>query len=230
MTTNAFVGAYIDRLLEQQQTASEDGRGISTASSTNGADASDHHHRSSGTLTFEHFVHIFWVFSASASRAEKEEGMGLVLFVPGRRVVGASKSDSIFTFSLDVAVGESEILPSSVSHVARHYIQCDTFTVVPCPTYIQFSRPKPKVVKTLLGSDERGMVDRNSIFRFMKCLLLSAPDRGLEAVVDDLMQTFTVDEEIKLGAGDTNASGGSRVSVEKFLDGRGFLDKLTLHM
>lgn len=91
VSTNAFVGVYIDRLLEQQQLASgKEGRSSSTTSTTvtdddDGSDDGEdnHHQRAAGTrgnhknlvgLTFETFVHIFWVFSATASRAEKEEG------------------------------------------------------------------------------------------------------------------------------------------------------------
>lgn len=90
VSTNTFVGAYIDRLLEQQQLASGNERNSSTASTAaTGIDVSDDdsenrhqqeaqtrgsHNSLGGGLTFENFVHIFWVFSASASRAEKEEG------------------------------------------------------------------------------------------------------------------------------------------------------------
>jgi len=56
-STNTFIGAYVDRLLEEQRSGSSKGAS-----------------RGKVGLAFEDFVHIFWVFSASASRDEKEEG------------------------------------------------------------------------------------------------------------------------------------------------------------
>lgn len=89
MSTNAFVGAYIDRLLEQLRLLGQDKERNATIS-TNGdegsEDSSDCQHtseettRKKGGLTFTDFVHIFWVFSASASRGEKEEGGKLCAF------------------------------------------------------------------------------------------------------------------------------------------------------
>lgn len=88
VSTNAFVGAYIDRLLEQQQLASGKGRSrtagtVAIDDNVSDDDGENRHQRTTGTLenqnlddglSFGTFVHIFWVFSAWASRAEKEEG------------------------------------------------------------------------------------------------------------------------------------------------------------
>lgn len=80
VSTNAFIGAYLDRLLEQKHLdVDERLSGLSTSA---GDDISEdaNQHQSKGAkrgevgLAFEDFVHIYWVFSASASRAEKEEG------------------------------------------------------------------------------------------------------------------------------------------------------------
>lgn len=82
VSTNAFVGAYVERLLEQQRFESDEERdaSISSNSEEDSEPGGDHQHEREGAtrkregLTFTEFVHVFWVFSASASRGEKEQG------------------------------------------------------------------------------------------------------------------------------------------------------------
>lgn len=81
VSTNVFVGAYIDKLL----LAPDKNHGTASGHSIGGGSSEDsgEHQRDSGAttpghnragLTYELFVHTFWVFSAWASRAEKEKG------------------------------------------------------------------------------------------------------------------------------------------------------------
>lgn len=80
VSTNAFIGDYVDRLLEQKQLDVDEQRSGSSTSTGDDVSEDANQHQSAGArrgkvgLAFEDFVHIFWVFSASASRAEKEEG------------------------------------------------------------------------------------------------------------------------------------------------------------
>ncbi|CAM9429880.1 unnamed protein product [Ectocarpus sp. 13 AM-2016] len=111
-------------------------------------------------LTYELFVHTFWVFSAWASRAEKE-----------------------------------------------------------------------KVVETLLEPDENGWVGRRSMLRFIRYMLPSAPDQGLEAVVDNLTScTFQQDRKAKSGDMESGGSASSGVFIGKLLSSSDFVDRLTIHM
>lgn len=72
MATNVFVGAYIDRLFENKllRGPRSDGDERNRGEGKGKKKAQ----RIFGALTFEDFVHVFWVFSNSAPRSEKEEG------------------------------------------------------------------------------------------------------------------------------------------------------------
>lgn len=100
-----------------------------------------------------------------------------------------------------------------------------------------------QVVEALLDPDERGWVDRRSIFRFVKCMLPGVPDRALDGVVDSFMGTIqdggeqghhVHDSSSRSGIGSrrrsNNASIRSQVFVGEFLDRGDFFDRLTLNM
>lgn len=74
----------------------------------------------------------------------------------------------------------------------------------------------------LLEPDEDGWIDERSMFRFIRLMLPSVPDRGLEGVIDGFMGALA--EE-----GDESTDGHRRVHVDKFLDRRDLVDKLIFH-
>lgn len=95
VTTNAFVRAYVERLLDErgQDTATMATRGKNTGKNnsinkkssigTDDDDNSDDDDDQVGiilpfdAITFDEFVHVFWVFSVSASKHEKTGGIPL---------------------------------------------------------------------------------------------------------------------------------------------------------
>lgn len=93
-----------------------------------------------------------------------------------------------------------------------------------------------------MDPDERGWVDRRSIFRFVKCMLPGVLDRALDGVVDSFMGTIQdggeqghhVHDSSRSGIGSrrrsNNASIRSQVFVGEFLDRGDFVDRLTLNM
>lgn len=96
-----------------------------------------------------------------------------------------------------------------------------------------------QVAETILEPDERGWVDRRSLFRFLKCTLPSAPDRALERVLDDLTETLEMEGESSqeksghiMKGRNTGSSGhnNSKVLIGTFLERGDFIDRLTLHM
>lgn len=97
-----------------------------------------------------------------------------------------------------------------------------------------------QVVETLLEPDERGWVDRRSLFRLVKCTLPSAPDRALEGVLDDFMKTLQMDsmssstEKGSYRYRGRNNSGNNghnenQVLIRTILNRGDFIDRLTLH-
>lgn len=83
VSTNVFVGAYIDRLLEKKPPR---GGRVNDGGERNGGEEGKRNksERSCDALNFELFVHVFWAFSSSAPRSEKEEGERVyVLFSSG---------------------------------------------------------------------------------------------------------------------------------------------------
>lgn len=101
------------------------------------------------------------------------------------------------------------------------------------------SSAKTKVVETLLDPDERGWVDRESIFRFVKCMLPGVPDHGLDDVVDNLMITVRAGSQMRDAEINDSSSGrtrrrstetNSKVFIGEFLGRGDFVDRLTLHI
>lgn len=125
MSTNTFVEAYIDRLLEQRQRTSSNERNSTASTTSNDSDVIDddgdnHHQRGVAGrhgnhgldvgLTFETFVHTFWVFSASASRVEKEEGSVGVACVYA------------YVHASNTLVNFFHVLPGVLPHVVAKYV------------------------------------------------------------------------------------------------------------
>lgn len=86
------------------------------------------------------------------------------------------------------------------------------------------------VVETILEPDEHGLVGRRSMFRFVKYMLPSAPDQGLEAVVDGLTPAFQQDRKAKGGNTESGGSSSSGVFIGKLLSSSDFIDRLTIHL
>lgn len=97
-------------------------------------------------------------------------------------------------------------------------------------------------METLLEPDERGCVDRRSMFRFIKCMLPSAPDGALGGVLDDFMETLQMDDsrgkekggDSSLYSGSNSSSNNShnkdQVLIGTILERGDFIDRLTLQM
>lgn len=79
--------------------------------------------------------------------------------------------------------------------------------------------------------DENGWVGRRSMLRFVRYMLPSAPDQGLEAVVDDLTRcAFQQDRKAKGGDMESGGSTCSGVFIGKLLSSSDLVDRLTIHM
>lgn len=101
---------------------------------------------------------------------------------------------------------------------------------------VRFVSQNP-VVETLLDPDERGLVDRWKIFRFIKCVLPGVPDRAVNGVADDLMDTIQTGSKkrgahIRKGSSARTSSdiGSSDVLIGEFMERGDFVDRLTLHI
>lgn len=86
VSTNVFVGAYIDRILERQLSDGTNAHGDDTGHNNKQATGKKSKHLDA-LISFDDFVHVFWVFSSLASRSDKEEGEHVCPFVRHRSFV-----------------------------------------------------------------------------------------------------------------------------------------------